>query len=213
MGSPMTPLNVLVILGSVRRGRMSERVATFVMSRLAATEGVTAELIDLRDLDLPIMEERLGRIEPTPAHVAELGAKIEQADGLIIVSPEYNHGYPGVLKNALDYFYAQYNVLRILRGAGPAGATCSDVAGSLIQHDPDVTRLLDRLDTRGLIERGRDAKDRRIVRTKITKAGAALLAELDEPVAALHARQLGHVSDKRLDDLVALLGEARTGNP
>ncbi len=112
-----------------------------------------------------------------------------------------------------DLSLAQYNVLRILRGAGPAGATCSDVAGSLIQHDPDVTRLLDRLDTRGLIERGRDAKDRRIVRTKITKAGAALLAELDEPVAALHARQLGHVSDKRLDDLVALLGEARTGNP
>jgi DNA-binding MarR family transcriptional regulator len=111
-----------------------------------------------------------------------------------------------------DLSLAQYNVLRILRGAGPAGATCGDVAGSLIRHDPDVTRLLDRLDTRGLIERGRDPKDRRIVRTKITKAGAALLAELDEPVADLHARQLGHVSDKRLDELVALLGEARAGS-
>lgn len=108
----MTPLSVLVILGSVRRGRMSERVATFVMSRLAEPNyinaAVSAELIDLRELDLPIMEERLGRIEPTPPHVAELGAKIEQADALIIVSPEYNHGYPGVLKNALDYFYKQY---------------------------------------------------------------------------------------------------------
>ncbi len=110
-----------------------------------------------------------------------------------------------------DLSPAQYNVLRILRGAGPAGATCSDVAGSLIQHDPDVTRLLDRLDARGLIERGRDAKDRRVVRTKITKAGTALLAELDAPVAALHARQFGHVSEKRLDELVALLDEARAG--
>jgi len=101
-------LNVLVILGSVRRGRMSERVATFVMNRLAATPDVQAELVDLAVLDLPIMEERLGKIDPAPAGVPELGAKIEAADALIIVSPEYNHGYPGVLKNALDYFYAQY---------------------------------------------------------------------------------------------------------
>ena len=101
-------LKVLVILGSVRRGRMSERVATFVMNRLAAVEGLSAELVDLAVLDLPIMEERLGRIDPPPAGVADLGAKIEAADALVIVSPEYNHGYPGVLKNALDYFYAQY---------------------------------------------------------------------------------------------------------
>jgi len=101
-------LNVLVILGSVRRGRMSERVATFVMARLAAAGNISAELVDLEVLDLPIMEERLGRIEPPPPGVPELGAKIQAADALIIVSPEYNHGYPGVLKNALDYFYAQY---------------------------------------------------------------------------------------------------------
>ncbi|MBM3749680.1 MAG: NAD(P)H-dependent oxidoreductase [Acidimicrobiia bacterium] len=101
-------LKVLVILGSVRCGRMSERVATFVMNRLAAAEGISAELVDLAVLDLPIMEERLGRIDPPPPGVADLGAKIEVADALVIVSPEYNHGYPGVLKNALDYFYAQY---------------------------------------------------------------------------------------------------------
>ncbi len=101
-------LNVLVILGSVRRGRMSERVATFVMARLAAAGGINAELVDLAELDLPIIEERLGKIEPTPPGVAEMGAKIQAADALVIVSPEYNHGYPGVLKNALDYFYAQY---------------------------------------------------------------------------------------------------------
>lgn len=87
---------------------MSKRVATFVMNRLAAAEGISAELVDLAVLDLPIMEERLGKIDTPPPGVPELGAKIEAADALVIVSPEYNHGYPGVLKNALDYFYAQY---------------------------------------------------------------------------------------------------------
>jgi azobenzene reductase len=104
----MSPLKVIVILGSVRRGRNSDRVATFVMNRLQATGEIAAELVDLKALNLPIMEERLGRIEPTPPGVAELGASIENADALIVVTPEYNHGYPGVLKNALDYFYAQY---------------------------------------------------------------------------------------------------------
>jgi azobenzene reductase len=104
----MTPLKVLVILGSVRQGRMSERVATFVMARLEAAGGISPELIDLREINLPIMEERLGKIEPTPPNVAELGAKIEQCDALVIVTPEYNRGYPGVLKNALDYFFKEY---------------------------------------------------------------------------------------------------------
>ncbi len=101
-------LKVLVILGSARRGRNSERVATFVMSRLAAQPEVTAELADLAVLDFPIMEERLGKIDPPPPGVAELGAKIAACDALIIVSPEYNRGYPGVLKNALDYFFKEY---------------------------------------------------------------------------------------------------------
>ena len=87
----MTPLKVLVILGSVRQGRMSERVATFVMARLATVEAVTAELVDLRELNLPIMEERLGKIEPTPPGVAELGAKIrtdERIDRVdIVIAP------------------------------------------------------------------------------------------------------------------------------
>lgn len=104
----MTPLKVLVILGSVRRGRMSERVATFVMARLALLENVAAELVDLRELNLPIMEERLGKIEPTPPPVAELGRKIVENDALVIVTPEYNRGYPGVLKNAIDYYFKEY---------------------------------------------------------------------------------------------------------
>jgi NAD(P)H-dependent FMN reductase len=102
------PLKVLVILGSVRTGRMSERVASFVMQRLATVEGVSAELADLGAIDLPIMEERLGRIEPPPPGLEALGTAIAGADALVIVTPEYNHGYPGVLKNALDYFLPQF---------------------------------------------------------------------------------------------------------
>lgn len=85
-------LRVLVLLGSVRRGRMSDRVATFVMTRLARLEGVTAELADLRAIDLPVMEERLGRLEPPPPGLVELGQAIAAADAVVVVSPEYNHG-------------------------------------------------------------------------------------------------------------------------
>lgn len=119
------PLKVLVILGSVRSGRMSERVATFVMQRLAALDGVSAELADLGAIDLPIMEERLGRIEPPPPGLVELGAAIAGADALVIVTPEYNHGYPGVLKNALDYFLPQFKrkpvALVTVSGGGHGG--------------------------------------------------------------------------------------------
>jgi NAD(P)H-dependent FMN reductase len=101
-------VTILVILGSVRRGRQSARVATFVMARLARLDGVAASLVDLAALQLPIMEERLGRIDPPPPGLADLGASIEAADAIIIVTPEYNHGYPGVLKNALDYFFPQF---------------------------------------------------------------------------------------------------------
>jgi DNA-binding MarR family transcriptional regulator len=100
-----------------------------------------------------------------------------------------------------DLTLTQFNVLRILRGAGPDGATCGQVGERMIRHDPDVTRLLDRLDRRGLIARGRDAFDRRIVRTRVTRKGLELLARLDAPVDDLHERQFGHLSEA---DLVAL---------
>ena len=119
------PLKVLVVLGSVRTGRMSDRVASFVMQRLAAIDGVTAELADLGAIDLPIMEERLGRVDPPPPGLADLGAAIAGADALVVVTPEYNHGYPGVLKNALDYFLPQFKrkpvALVTVSGGGHGG--------------------------------------------------------------------------------------------
>ena len=131
---------------------------------------------------------------------------------IVQAAEEMQRGVAELLKTR-DLSLAQYNVLRILRGAGPEGATCGTVSDNLVRHDPDVTRLMDRLDKRGLIERARDTKDRRVVRTHLTKAGMALLAELDDPVDELHARQLGHVGSKRLADLVALLDEARAKLP
>jgi DNA-binding MarR family transcriptional regulator len=103
---------------------------------------------------------------------------------------------------------AQYNVLRILRGAGDSGLSCGQIAERLITRDPDITRLLDRLEKRGLVARVRDTADRRVVTTRITEEGLEVLAALDEPVAALHRRQLGHLGKDRLRQLLELLADA-----
>jgi DNA-binding MarR family transcriptional regulator len=105
----------------------------------------------------------------------------------------------------------QYNVLRILRGAGAAGLCRHEVRDRLIARVPDVTRLLDRLEEAGLIARARDATDRRLVSTRITAAGLDLLRSLDEPVAEVHRRQLGHMTAEQLRTLTELLAIAREG--
>jgi DNA-binding MarR family transcriptional regulator len=103
----------------------------------------------------------------------------------------------------------QFNVLRILRGAGPAGLCRTDIRERLVAQVPDVTRLLDRMEEAGLVARARDAADRRLVTTRITPRGLRLLARLDRPVVAMHARQLGHMSRQQLRTLVELLSLAR----
>lgn len=103
----------------------------------------------------------------------------------------------------------QYNVLRILRGAEPEGLPCSAIGERMISHDPDMTRLLDRMEKRGLITRARQTTDRRVVKTRITSEGLALLKSLDQPVRELHKRQLHHISSARLKTLAGLLEEVR----
>lgn len=103
----------------------------------------------------------------------------------------------------------QYNILRILRGAGEKGLACREVGSRLISRDPDITRLLDRMESRGLIARAREAQDRRVVRTRITSAGLQLLGELDKPVRDLHRRQFRHLPAKQLRQLSDLLDRAR----
>jgi DNA-binding MarR family transcriptional regulator len=105
----------------------------------------------------------------------------------------------------------QYNVLRILRGGPPQGLPCSDIGGRMITHEPDVTRMLDRLQKLGLAERERDQADRRVVLTRITAVGRALLARLDAPILALHERQLGHLDADTLREVVRLLAAMREG--
>jgi DNA-binding MarR family transcriptional regulator len=107
-----------------------------------------------------------------------------------------------------DLSATQYNVLRILRGA-PEGLPCGEVANRMITRDPDITRLLDRLEKRGMITRTRESKDRRMVMAQITPQGLKLLGRLDEPVQEIHRKQLGHLGRERLRTLTALLHAAR----
>jgi DNA-binding MarR family transcriptional regulator len=104
---------------------------------------------------------------------------------------------------------AQYNVLRILRGAGPDGLACREIGERMITKDPDITRLLDRLEERDLISRSRDRADRRVITTRITDKGMRILKELDKPIEELHVKQLGHLGEQRLRSLVDLLEAAR----
>jgi len=120
----------------------------------------------------------------------------------------FARGAEAVLKPA-GLSGTQYNVLRILRGAGEQGLACSQVGERLISRDPDITRLLDRMESRGWIARTREEKDRRVVKTRITKEGLRILAALDAPVQALHQRQLKHLPERQLRQLASLLDRAR----
>ena len=104
----------------------------------------------------------------------------------------------------------QYNVLRILRGAGPEGLACRGIGDRMITHDPDITRLLDRMEKRGLLTRERQKDDRRVVKTRITPHGLALLKPLDQPMRDLHKRQFCYMSATRLKTLCDLLEEIRS---
>jgi DNA-binding MarR family transcriptional regulator len=102
---------------------------------------------------------------------------------------------------------AQYNVLRILRGAGPAGLACSAIGERMISHDPDMTRLLDRMEKRSLITRHRQSDDRRVVKTRITATGLEVLKQLEQPVRELHKRQFRPMAAARVKTLGGLLEE------
>src|SRR6266446_7358421 len=116
---------------------------------------------------------------------------------------------PAQFLKSEDLSPTQYNVLRILRGA-PAGLPCGEIGSRMITRDPDITRLLDRLEKRELISRCRETKDRRMVMARITQEGLQLLARLDAPVQESHRKQLGHLGRERLRALTELLHACRT---
>ena len=113
------PLFIPVILGTVRKGRVSENVAKFVFGEVQKREGVETELIDLRDLNLPV-DDAGEQIKD-----AKFSATIERADGIVIVTPEYNHGYPGILKHVLDSNLKEY----IHKAVGLCGVSAGGFGG------------------------------------------------------------------------------------
>src|SRR6266404_7512287 len=117
---------------------------------------------------------------------------------------------PAQFLKSEDLSPTQYNVLRILRGAPPAGLPCGEIASRMITRDPDITRLLDRLEKRELISRCRETRDRRMVRSRITPEGLKLLAGLDGAVQAVHRKQLGHLGPARLRALTEILSVSRS---
>lgn len=123
-----------------------------------------------------------------------------------------------VLGDGLDQVLAphglsitQYNVLRILRGAGREGLCRNEIGRRLITRMPDVTRLLDRMERAGLVNRVRSAEDRRLVNTILTAQGSRIVDKLDREVAKEHQRALGHMTNAQLTKLVELLSLAREG--
>ena len=103
----------------------------------------------------------------------------------------------------------QYNVLRILRGAGDQGATCTQVSERMINHDPDITRLLDRMEARGLIRRERSKEDRRAVVATISPDGLALLGSMDEPLRNYLRDRMGRLGKANMEQLIGQLEQVR----
>jgi DNA-binding MarR family transcriptional regulator len=127
---------------------------------------------------------------------------------VLLTAERLMRGEVDALKTA-DLSFAQYNVLRILRGARDEGLSCREISERMIHRDPDITRLLDRLEARGLISRSRIETDRRVIIARVTDEGLRVLAGLDEPINNIHHRQLKHLSRNQLKTLSDLLELAR----
>lgn len=108
-----------------------------------------------------------------------------------------------------DLSPVQYNVLRILRGAGSSGATCSQIGERLLTRDPDITRLLDRMEARGLIGRARSSEDRRAIITRISGAGLKVVDSIDRPLQAMTQSKLGNFGRGALAELIGELERVR----
>lgn len=146
----------------------------------------------------PNLKEELKQVRAFRSLHQEAQLNIVRTSNLLVDSFERMlkpHGITGT----------QYNVLRILRGAEPAGLCRNEVAARLINRMPDATRLLDRMEDAGLVTRQRDEKDRRLVTTHITAKGQALVDGLDDVVERQHEKGLGHLSKIELKNLIELL--------
>jgi DNA-binding MarR family transcriptional regulator len=136
-------------------------------------------------------------VTPLPLEDRVFVALLQAADSLSLQAEQ--------LLRSAGLTSAQYNVLRILRGAEPYGLPCRGIGDRMISHDSDITRLLDRMEKRNLVARERQTDDRRVIKTRISKQGLDLLKTLDQPVHDLHHRQFQHLPAARLKTLFELL--------
>ena len=150
----------------------------------------------------PKLKDEIKQAKPFESLKAEVFLNLMRtADAL-------SRGVEEILKLA-GLSHTQYNVLRILRGAGEQGLCCREVAERMITRDPDITRLLDRLERRGLLTRSRDSRDRRVITVRITAAGMKVLKNLEGPLTEYNRELLSHMDKPDLRKLLELLEVAR----
>jgi DNA-binding MarR family transcriptional regulator len=150
------------------------------------------------------LQTELKQTKPFKSRAQEAYLSIQRTAAVL------EHAFESALKPS-GITATQYNVLRILRGAGADGLCRNEVGERLVRPVPDVTRLLDRLESMHLIARTRGGDDRRFVTTRITRDGLKVLDQLDDAIEAIHDAQLGHLDDRRLKTLIDLLGAVRQG--
>lgn len=151
---------------------------------------------------MPSLLEELKQTKPF-ATVAE------EASIAVLVSAERLKSASAGFFKGRDLTHPQYNVLRILRGAGDKGLTCGEISERMITRDSDITRMLDRLESRQLIKRERGDDDRRIVRVFISEKGLQLLNDLDGPISEWHSAILRGLSSGDMQALINLLEKLR----
>jgi DNA-binding MarR family transcriptional regulator len=132
--------------------------------------------------------------------------------GLMLTTEAVRWPLQDLVSSHEDLTLQQYNVLRILRGAGQKGLPTLEIGARMIERTPGVTRLIDRMEQKGLVVGGRSRDDRRLVMCRITEMGTGLLKKLDRPVDALDEEVLGCLSDAEVGELIRLLDKVRRHN-
>jgi DNA-binding MarR family transcriptional regulator len=186
---------------------LSHRDATAASAPLKATSQFAAAFDNIRYNEYP--EEVARSIQSEIQQTKPFSTLEEEALVSLQRTADQLHWRMSEMLKEHGVSPTQYNALRILRGAKDEGRACSEIAERMINRDPDITRLVDRLERRGLVARSREDRDRRVITTRITPAGLKLLDSLDRPIEDFNRRLLGPLGEQRLRTLIQLLDAAR----